>query len=145
MAFRCADLQMHAGRATLTQPVEQLVDQSAAQPLAADALEQVDVQVGRVRGHDLVGRPGWLVQQPDQLVVAASTRAGWILPAEERPPVLLGPGLEGACVIGPQDVAGHPLAVGDDEGQLRPADDVRADEDVTEQVRILVDGRRVVA
>jgi hypothetical protein len=143
-------VEVDAARAPLPQGGQLDADELAAMTLALEPGEQVDVQVGRVVGEELVvGAPrvvdqvgGLLVRCP--LVPAAEVRLGVAL-AQRRPPAFFQPLLEGPGVQRAQAVTAHPELVFHHErqGRLEPAVGCRVD--VAEQVRVPVERGRVVA
>src|SRR5918998_1656182 len=74
----------------------------------------------------------------------SSSRRVRVPAAQRRPPLVLEPGVEGGGVEGAQDVAADALVVLEHEGQLGLEACVGADVDVTEQVRVVVEGGGVV-
>jgi hypothetical protein len=141
--------QVHAARASFPQRRHLDVDEPAPVAPGLEPGEQVDVQVRRIVGDDvIVAAPrmvdqvgGPLVRRP--LVTAAGVRLR-VAAAQRRPPALFQPPLEGLGVQGTEAVAAHPELVLHHERQGRLEQAVRRRVDMTEQVGVPVQRRRVV-
>jgi hypothetical protein len=142
-------VKVNAARAPVAHRRQLDADELAAGSLSLEPGEQVDVQVRRVIGEDvIVGAPGMvdhvgrpLIRRPR--IPVAGVRLP-VATAQRRPPALFQPLLEGPGVQGAEAVPAHPELVLRHERQGRLEQAVRRRVEITEQIRIPVQRRRVV-
>jgi hypothetical protein len=139
-----------AARAPLPQGRQLDADELAAESLSLEPGKQVNVQVGRVVGEEIIVGVPRVVDQVGRLLVrrplALAGEVGLrVAMAQRRPPALFQPLLERPGVQRAQAVAAHAKLVFDHERQRGLEHAVRRRVDVAEQVRVPVERGRVVA
>ncbi len=136
----CRDVEVDARCAGLPEVRRLSLHEGAPEPEPSRAVQQVDVQVGRVAVDHRVGGAGRSVDRADEFGVG-----GWVVRfvvrqrvrgAQRGPPGRLAPGFEGPRIDDGEAISGDAAASGHDECVIRLSDDVRADVDVPEQIRI---------
>jgi hypothetical protein len=143
----CVYSEMDTGNSPGSQVVEKTAHHRSPHASPLQDGEEIDVEMGRISGHDFVGWALRIVDQGDDLGVVVrrifSDRLG-VARSQRRPPPRLAFGLESPGINGGQDIPGRGAFL--DRGETDPArhHQVGPDVDLTEETAVHELGARVL-
>src|SRR5690349_3870407 len=141
---RRRDDQMTGGNPGVPELADLAFDETSPDAAPSRALDEVDMELRRVRRQDVVADDRRRMDEADESGIRAVVRPRWELGTERGPPRPLRPVSEGPRVPRREAVPRHAVLIGGDEREVRFADDVRPDVDVPEQIRVPILAGRVL-